>query len=240
MDLRQLSALVGVAENGSFSAAAYALNTVQSNVSTHVARLERELGAVLVDRSSGSLTEEGHAVVARARRVNEELQGLTADVMGMRHEVVGTARVGMIGTTARWLAPGLLDWLRSKHPRLRLVLVEGNTTTLEPQIHSGRVDLALVNLPVQGADLISTPLFEEDLVLVVRKDHALAHSGSIELADLGGIKLLLPPQGTTYRDELDAAVRPVGVSLSPIAELDGMRLIASLVFEGYGPAILPA
>ena len=59
MDLRQLNALLAVADTGSFSAAARSLHTVQSNVSTHVARLERELDAILVDRATGSLTEEG-------------------------------------------------------------------------------------------------------------------------------------------------------------------------------------
>ena len=65
MDLRHLQALVGIADCGSFSAAAEAIGTVQSNVSAHVARLERELDATLVDRSSGRLTEEGEVVVAR-------------------------------------------------------------------------------------------------------------------------------------------------------------------------------
>ena len=55
MDLRQLNALLAVADKGSFSGAARALHTVQSNVSTHVARLERELGATLVDRTTGKL-----------------------------------------------------------------------------------------------------------------------------------------------------------------------------------------
>ncbi|HET7721324.1 MAG TPA: LysR family transcriptional regulator, partial [Acidimicrobiales bacterium] len=73
MDLRQLAALVAVAETGTFSAAAEALHTVQSNVSTHVARLERELGVTLVDRAAGRLTEEGELVVARARRIQGEL-----------------------------------------------------------------------------------------------------------------------------------------------------------------------
>ncbi|MEN3273610.1 MAG: hypothetical protein V7636_2371, partial [Actinomycetota bacterium] len=73
MDLRQLAALVAVAETGTFSAAADVLHTVQSNVSTHIARLERELGVTLVDRAAGRLTEEGVAVVARARRVQAEL-----------------------------------------------------------------------------------------------------------------------------------------------------------------------
>ena len=73
MDVRQLQALVAVAEHGTFSGAAKALHTVQSNISAHVARLERELGVKLVDRHSGRLTAEGTAVVARARRVQSEL-----------------------------------------------------------------------------------------------------------------------------------------------------------------------
>jgi DNA-binding transcriptional LysR family regulator len=95
MDLRQLAALVAVAEHGTFSAAADALHTVQSNVSTHVARLERELGATLVDRAAGRLTEEGELVVARSRRVQAELDALAADVASLRAEVAGTTRLGV-------------------------------------------------------------------------------------------------------------------------------------------------
>src|SRR5439155_22644721 len=118
MDLRQLAALVAVAEHGTFSAAADALHTVQSNVSTHVARLERELGTTLVDRSAGRLTEEGELVVARARRVHAELDALAADVASLRHEVEGTTRVGVIGTTARWPVPALLTEIETRHPKV--------------------------------------------------------------------------------------------------------------------------
>src|SRR5438477_11986025 len=128
MDLRQLNAVVAVAENGTFSAAAEALHTVQSNVSTHVARLERELGVTRFDRGAGHLTPEGEAVVARARRVGLELEALASDIAALRHEVVGTARLGMIGTTARWLIPHLLDVTALRHPKLRLVVVEGIST----------------------------------------------------------------------------------------------------------------
>src|SRR5580700_7411097 len=102
-DLRQLNALVAVADHGGFSAAADALHTVQSNVSSHVARLEAELGVTLVDRQAGRLTDEGAVVVARARRLNSELEGVVADLAALRHEIVGPARLGMIGTTSRWL-----------------------------------------------------------------------------------------------------------------------------------------
>src|SRR5258706_14176013 len=107
MDLRQLAALVAIADTGTFSAAADVLHTVQSNVSTHVARLERELGVTLVDRAGGRLTEEGKAVVARARRVQGGLDAPTADVASMRDEGIGRGGMGGIGTTARWLIPPL-------------------------------------------------------------------------------------------------------------------------------------
>jgi len=94
MDLRQLAALVAVADEGSFSAAARSLNTVQSNVSTHIARLERELGAVLVDRAGGMLTEEGEVVVERARRIQRELESLRTDVASLLHQVSGQVRLG--------------------------------------------------------------------------------------------------------------------------------------------------
>jgi len=240
MDLRQLAALVAVAEEGSFSAAADALHTVQSNVSNHVARLERELGAQLVDRQAGALTEEGEAVVARARRIADELEAVVADVAALRHEVTGNVSIGVIGSTARWIVPRLLTLLAARHPKVQLVVYDGTSVTLEPQLAAGRLALAVVHLPVLGSDLIGRHLFDEDLVLVVAKDDPLASRGTLSLEDLDGIPLLLPAIGTAYRDAVQHAANAAGITLLPRAELDGVRLIASLTFDGYGPAILPA
>ena len=88
MDIRQLNALVAVVDNGSFSAAAQSLHTVQSNISTHIARLEKELAVSLIDRRTGVLTEEGQLVVQRARRVQTELESIALDV-----EEIGRAHV---------------------------------------------------------------------------------------------------------------------------------------------------
>lgn len=240
VDLRQLQALVAIADTGSFSGAATALHTVQSNVSSHIARLERELGAQLVDRHGGTLTEEGAAVVQRARRVGAELDALVADVSAMRDEVAGTVRMGMIGTTARWLAPLLLDRLAGSHPKVRLVIGDGTSTTLELQLVSGTLDAAVVNLPHHGPELTERALFDEDLILVVAEDHPLAERGEVTMADLDGLELLLPAPGTTFRIEIDDASQAAGVTLRARAEFDGLRLIASLTYRGYGPAILPA
>jgi len=241
MELRHLQALTAVSDHGTFSAAAEHLNTVQSNISAHVARLERELGAPLFDRADGRLTQEGTVVVARARRILTELDALVSDVAACKDEVAGTVRVGMIGTTARWLVPRLMDMARKRHPKLRLVVVEGNTTGLEPQLASGQLDLAILHLPVSGRDLVARLLFEEDLMLVLPPGHAMVDPGrQLGLEDLADLELILPLPGTAFRDELDAVTRPLGITLLPAAEIDGLRLIASLAFEGYGPAILPA
>ncbi len=243
MELKHLQALVGIAETGSFSAAAAQIGTVQSNVSAHVARLERELDVMLVDRASGRLTEEGEVVVARARRMLLELDALVSDVVAMRHEVRGTVRVGMIGTTGRWMVPLLASRLHLRHPAVTMTVADGTSTTLEPQLVSGQLDVAVVTLPVPDEELSASPLFEEDLCLVVPVDHPLVAAGAggpLPLEALGTLELLLPTPGTALRDEIDAAVNPVGVELHPSLELDGLRMIASLTFDGYGPAILPA
>jgi len=241
MELRHLQALVAVAEHGSFSSAADHLGTVQSNISAHVARLERELGTTLVDRSAGRLTADGEVVVARAYRVIGELDALVADVGALREAVAGNVRVGILGTTARWLVPMLLADLSLNHPRLHLVVADGTTLGLEPQLAAGRLDLAVLTFPVPGRDLVSEPLFEEDIVLVVPvDDDPLSGAERIDLSDLERFELLLPAPGTPFRGEIDAAVKPAGVRLRPRVELDGVRLLASLTFEGYGPALLPA
>ncbi|CAN5859509.1 LysR substrate-binding domain-containing protein [soil metagenome] len=240
MDLRQLAALAAVADHRSFSAAARALHTVQSNISTHVAHLERELGVILVERSTGRLTDEGEAVVARARRIQGELEALDADVASIRDDVSGTVRLGVIGTTGRWLVPRLLEAVHAAHPRLRLVVVDATTTSLLPQVVEGTLDLAVVNLPLDDPDLDAEPLFSEDRIVVAPSGHPLAAREAVSLAEMAEHELLIEPQGTAFRDDLDADARRAGIVLRPQAEVDGMRLLASLAFSGYGAAVLPA
>jgi DNA-binding transcriptional LysR family regulator len=102
------------------------------------------------------------------------------------------------------------------------------------------LDLMVINLPLNAPDLNTTPLFDEELVLVVPSDHPLARHTHLALKDLDGLELLMAAPNTAYRQELDAATRTAGITLVPKAQLDGIRLMASLTFEGHGPAILPA
>src|SRR6266508_1543951 len=235
MDVRQLSALVAIADHRGFSAAARALHTVQSNISSHVARLERELGVTLVDRASATLTPEGEAVVDRARRIQTELEALVSDVAAVHSEVAGTTRIGVIGTTARWLVPPLLEAMAAAYPAVQIVVVDATTTSLLPQVANGRLDLGVIALPAADPDVDTEPLFDEDLVVVAPAGHALAARDRVTLPEVAEYDLLLEPKGTAFRDDLDAQARAAGIVLHTRAELDGMRLVASLAFESFAP-----
>jgi LysR family hydrogen peroxide-inducible transcriptional activator len=240
VDLRQLAALVAIADHGSFSGAAAALHTVQSNISGHIKRLERELGAELVDRQTGQLTEEGRAVEARARAMQVELDAVAADLAALHQQVVGSVRLGMIATTARWLVPLLLDRLAVAHPGVRLVTTEATSSALGVLLASGGLDCAVVNLPLNSPELRLRPLFDEDIVLLVAADHPLASHERLHVKDLAGFDLLLPAPHTGFREELDQAARDAGTTLGSRADIDGLRLLSFLTFRGYGPALLPA
>ena len=240
MDLRQLSALVAIADHGSFSGAAAALHTVQSNISGHIKRLERELGVVLVDRQTGQLTEEGRAVEARARAVEGELEAIAADLAALHQQVVGNVRLGMISTTARWLVPKLLDRLAVDHPGVRLVTTEASSSALGALLASGGLDCAVVNLPLNNPELRLRPLFDEDIVLLLAADHPLAQRANLHLKDLDGVELILPAPHSGFREELEHAANQAGIKLRSIADIDGLRLLSFLTLLGYGPALLPA
>lgn len=232
--------MLAVAEHRSFSAAARALHTVQSNVSTHVAHLEQELGTVLIDRARGQLTPEGEVVADRARRIISELRSIEDDLVSLRDDVGGSVRAGVIGTTARWLVPALLDSLSRSFPRVELLIIEATTTSLIPQLLSDRLDVAVVNLPVDDPDIDTTFLFEEDRVLVVPNGHPLAANDRVNLTELAKHEIMLPPRGTAFRDEIDADAARARVSLVTKAEVDGLRLLTSLAFQGFAPSLVPA
>ena len=240
MDLRQLTHLMAVAEHGSFSAAARSLHTVQSNVSTHVARLEKELDAVLIDRRSMLPTTEGKAVIERAQRIRSEMQALKDDISSMREEIGGTVRIGCIGTTARWMATPLLERLGSHYPGLHPILVDAPSGSLYPLLRSGEVDFAILNGPVLDPDFVTEPLFDEELIVVTTKDHALAEHEAVTIEELAEHEVMLTPTGTTFRDTLDAELAVAGIRLRPKVEIDGLRLLTSLAYQGYAPALLPA
>jgi len=240
MDRKQLKAFTAVVELHSFSAAARSLNTVQSNVSAHVARLETELGVTLIDRATTEPTDEGRAVLRRARRIEAEFEALDSDVASLRDEVSGTVRLGSIGTVARWLVPPLLNELAEQFPLVSVIILDATTSSLVLNLLSGAVDLALLNLPLNELELRVDALFDEDRVLIAPPDHPLYCYESLTLEEIVHHEILLEAPGSPFRTLLEEVAASEGVILQPKAEFDGMRLLASLVFSGFGAGIVPS
>ena len=178
--------------------------------------------------------------MSRARRIQHELESLRADVESMLHEVSGAVRLGCIGTVGRWLVPRLLEGVAERHPKVHVIVVDATTTSLVPQLVAESLDLAVINLPLGGGELATEPLFDEDRIILAPLDHPLAAEATVSLEQLADHPLLLEPQGTAFRDELDDAVRGIDVTLDVQAEIDGIRLLTSLAFDGFGPAMVPA
>jgi len=213
---------------------------VQSNVSAHISRLEKELGANLIDRHSGELTEDGALVVERARRIIHELQDIEADIQSTDTQIAGETRLGCIGTTGRWLMPRLLTAIQKAHPQVRPIIHEGSTSSLLPRLIAGELDAAIVHFPIDDPELQLVPLFSEELVLLVNNKHPWASLETISLEQLATQPLLLAPKNTALRRIIDRAAGAQRLAFTPQAEIDGVRLLTSLAFEGFGPAIVPA
>ena len=241
MDVRQLATLVAIADHGTFSAAARALYTVQSNVSSHIARLEKELGVTLVDRTQGGLTEDGTRVVERARRILNEIDDITADMSSRHADVSGQTRLGVIGTTARWLIPGFLNRLGERHPSRARHRAGGRHLVARAQRAHRTAERCHRPSPRRRPRTRHRAAVRRGPPAAGRRRSPVGRSrDTIPLADLDEVPLLLPPPGAALRRVLERAAATADITLRAQAEVDGVRLLASLAFDGFGAAIVPA
>jgi LysR family nitrogen assimilation transcriptional regulator len=241
LDLRQLEALLAVAEEGSFTAAADRLHTVQSNVSGHVAQLEAELGVQLLVRGRrGAIpTEFGVRVLDRARAIRSELEALGKDLSMLQGLETGHATLGVVGTVSRSLVPALVVEMRRVAPALSLRLTEGASERLAVEVAERELASAVVTEPVTDPRLVVEHLRDEALVGLIPAGLDLGAIEPVPLASLARHPVILPPKANPLRDEVDTAARAEHVVLRVPIEVEGIRLIADLVASGAGVSILP-
>jgi len=140
MEIRQLEALIGIADHGIvLRRRGSARHGPVEYLESH-RHLEKELGTELVNRSNGLLTESGEIVVDRARRILGELRGIASDVSELNAEIHGQVVLGMIGSAGRWIVPLLLEALKENYPHIALHIVEGTNSVIEPQLVKGQLD----------------------------------------------------------------------------------------------------
>jgi LysR family nitrogen assimilation transcriptional regulator len=241
VDVRQLEALLAVAETGSFTAAADHLHTVQSNVSEHVRQLEAEVGVQLLVRGRrGTVpTEFGVRVVERARAIRSEIEALHKDLSMLQGLETGHATLGVVGTVSRLLVPMVVAEMRRSAPGVSLRLTEGASERLAGEVAGRQLASAVVTEPVSDPRLHVEHLRDEALVALVPTKLQLHGREPIALAELARETLILPPAGNPLRDEVETAARAERVELRVPIEVEGVRLIADLVGAGVGVSILP-
>ena len=240
MELRHLETLLAIAEEGSFTAAADALNTVQSNVSDQIRQLEQELGVSLLVRGSarGGADRVRHRRARAGRRVQRELEAMHADLSMLRGLEAGHARLGVVGTASRWLMPALVADLRVRAPGVRLRINEGASERLWAEVIEGELAQAVVTEPVDDRRLVVEHLLDETLVALVHKDAPLPPE-PVPLSALSKLALVLPPARNPLRIELESVAASQELTLEVVVEVEGIRLIADLVAAGDYASILP-
>lgn len=228
-----------VADFGSVSGTAVALDLPQSVVSRQIGQLELEAGAKLFRRTGRGvvLTEFGEQVYPRILALTREAQQL-ADEMRTRGGLpMGDVRIGLLPSTVPTLAGALFSQVQQQWPQVRLHFTEGASSQLEEWLGQGRLDIALLLREEDTSKPGETVLLRLPLRLVVPVRHPLAKRKSIAFQELSSLPLVLPSEPHPLRARLAALARQHRVALVQALEADSIRLQHEMVACGGGFAI---
>ncbi|MCU1359071.1 MAG: transcriptional regulator [Ilumatobacteraceae bacterium] len=242
MNLSDLRYLVAVADHRHFGRAAAACHVSQPTLSTQIKKLEKELGVELIERNPRhiTLTDVGVEVTERARIALHEADAIR-DIARRTHDPESASiRLGIFPTLGPYLLPHVVPLIHQRFPNLELLLVEDKSEAVLAQLRAGTLDAGLLALPVDDDRLHQELLFEEDFVLAVPADHALAATeGPADVSVLAGESVLLLEDGHCLRAQALSVCQ-----LSGASERDGFRAtsletLRQMVAAGVGVTLLP-
>ncbi|HWD82806.1 MAG TPA: LysR family transcriptional regulator [Kribbella sp.] len=241
MELQQLRYVVAVAETNSFTRAAERCLVVQSALSHQIARLERELGARLFDRTSRrvALTKAGTAFLPAARQCLDAAERAAAEAAAAVGVVRGRLAVGLIPTVAAVDIPAALRDFRRDYPDVRISMRVGASEKLAEQVKEGLLDVAFLGLPtsIRPRGVEARELARDRLVAVVPPDHALAGQPTVTLKRLASEPFADLPPRTAGRLQSDQAFEAAGLVRDVAFEVSTAELMARLVSERLAVAL---
>lgn len=228
MELINLKTLKTVVDEGGIQAAATVLNTVQSNVTARIRRLEKELGTSLFFRSGRSLklSPAGSLLLDYA----EKLLRLEQQAIQAVHQLGGAngeLRIGTMESFAAGRLPGLLQALRGRHPNLQPKVSSETSGELIQAVLEHQLDCAFVGGPVDHPALQALPVVTEKLVLVSAKQNTVANT------------FIMFRKGCRYRECAEAWLRDKGRVDTQILEMGTQEGILGCVAVGLGFTLVP-
>ncbi|MFD9333384.1 LysR family transcriptional regulator [Streptomyces sp. NPDC060028] len=243
MTLDDLRVFVAVCGADSLSAVARDLGRTQSAVSQHVRRLEKQTGAVLLERHARGVvpTEAGRILWAAAADGIAGLDGALRRLDDLVRGGAGSVRVTTGATTVRHFMAEAVVTFRRGHPRVSLEFqTENSSRSCFNALAADDLDLAWITIgaPVRGIE--QRPVMHLPWVLAVRADDPLAARPRIELAELAAVHHIRLPENSASRAHLDAALAESGIRIASdtsVADWDTALLLAEL---GLGHAVVPA
>jgi LysR family hydrogen peroxide-inducible transcriptional activator len=236
--LRQLRYFDALARHGHFGRAAEACAISQPALSMQIKELEETLGGLLLERSARqvALTRLGEDLAQRARDILSSVDELGDFARASQDRLAGRLRVGMIPTIAPYLLPRIISNLTRLHPELDIRVRETLTPKLIKELAEGRLDVAIVALPVSEPSLTEVALFTENFLLVrPRKDEGTPVPSKEMLREM---KLLLLEEGHCFRAQ---ALSFCKMQSSPREMLDANSLstLVQMVSAGIGVTLIP-
>ncbi|HZP58236.1 MAG TPA: LysR family transcriptional regulator [Dehalococcoidia bacterium] len=240
MDLGQIEAFVQVAQHRSFSKAAESLFLTQPSVTARIQSLERDLGEALFERNGRGvrLTEMGASFLPYARRALKALQDGRDAIEGMRNLEIGTLKLGSALTVSTYVLPKILKRYCSTYPGVEVSVHTGRSEQVLQMVLNDDVHCALERT-VHHPEIVTVPLYEDDLLLVAAPQHRFARTGSAAIEDVGREPLILFDKGSSYNALIQGVFRQHGIVPHMLMELDTIEATKKMVEEGLGIALLP-
>lgn len=228
-----------MAEHLHFREAASVLRMSQPALSGAVAALEDALGTQLLERTTRKvlLTPAGERVARRAAVVMAELDRLAEEAAAERGPLGGPLRLGVIPTVAPYLLPVVLPELQREFPQMELAVREEQTAFCVAELIAGRVDVAVVALPVTTPGLVELPLYEEDFLLAAPEGYEVDEPVGRDA--LGEFDVLLLNEGHCLRDQALEVCREVGARAAAATYATSLTTLVQLVTGGLGVTLLP-
>ena len=239
MELRQVEYVVGVVDEGTFTAAAAALHVSQPSLSQGIARLEAELGTPLFHRvgRGAVVSAAGEAFVGPARRMLREARLARESVAAVAELETGTLDLVALPTLAADPVAVAVGRFRSAHPGVIVRISEPEAArAVADRVSDGRAEIGLTDALAAREDLVVEHLVDQELVLLrpPRADDA-----PVRIAALATIECVTTPVGTSTRRHLDEALARSGKEAVIAVETDQREAIVPLVLAGAGAALLP-
>jgi molybdate transport repressor ModE-like protein len=246
IDVRRMRVLREVAARGSFSAAAEALSFTQSAVSQHVAALERETGAQLVERGRRGvrLTDAGRVLVRHADAILARIESAEDELAALNGLRGGRLRMMSFQSGGATLAPRAIAAFHERHPLVELSMLEGEPDEAGERLRAGEIDLALVydheaTPDLLGPELELAHLLDDPYEAIVHADHPLAGRRRLSLADLAEDPWVGSTSISGCRRITQAVCREAGFEPRVAFEADETLAAQALVAAGVGVTLLP-